>query len=104
MWRSYLTLILKEHGTGNFKNLLPKTEFIALLVDVENGLDLAIYTRKTGKNMASVVDVGQKCAVFVTANGMAPKNALRMRRQTGYLKLQNRLAGNDVIIVGQWLN
>jgi hypothetical protein len=102
MLKDYLTLILREIGTENIKNILPRIAFIVRPVGVESGLNREIFIRKMVRSMASAVAVRPRFVTFVTANGMAPKIVQRMRKRIACLKRLNRLVGNDVIVAELW--
>jgi hypothetical protein len=104
MLKDYLTLILRETGTENIKNILPRIAFIVRHVGAGSGLSPEMFIRKMVGNMASVVAARPKFVVFVTANGMAPKIVQRMRKQIVYLKRLNKPVGNDVIVAELWWN
>lgn len=47
-------------------------------------------------------DVRRKFAHCVMVNGMDRKSVRKMKKQTNYLSMRNKLDGNDVIVVGLW--
>jgi len=104
MSNDYLTLILRKIGIENIRNILPKIVFIVLDAVVVNGLSQEIYIRKMDGNMANVVDVRRRYAVYVMVNGTAPRNVQKTRKRIDFLKLRSRQVGNDAITVEPWLS
>jgi hypothetical protein len=102
MLKDCSTLILRRIGTGNTKNIQPKTASTVPHADVGNGSNLEICTRKMVENMGNAAAARQKFAASVMVDGMVPRTVRRMRRRIDFLKQQNKLAGSDAITVGRW--
>lgn len=54
--------------------------------------------------MASVADARRRCAVYVTASGMARRTVRRTKKQMHFSKLLNKLDGRGVTAVELWLS
>jgi hypothetical protein len=104
MLKSFLTSISRSYGTKSTKNTPQRIGYTVQASDAGNGSSPRIYTPKMERSTACALVVKPKCVVYVTANGMEARIVPRMRKRRGFLKLQNKLAGNDAIAVEQWLS